>query len=79
MFSFCFLTHNEGQNYISKLVEPILENLFDEEELIIVDDYSTEESTIKYLEELKKNSKIKFYQHSLNKDFAQQKASRMTG
>lgn len=73
MFSFCFLTHNEGRQYISNLVNPILENMFDDEEIIIVDDFSTEETTIKYLEELKENKNIKIFQHSLNKDFAQQK------
>ena len=73
MFSFCFLTHNEGKQYISNLVTPILENMLDDEEIIIVDDFSTDESTLQYLNELKENSRVRFFQHALNKDFAQQK------
>lgn len=73
MFSFGILTHNEGINYLQKLIEPILQFCSDEDEVIIVDDYSDEKSTVNYLESLKNNKRIQIFKHALNKDFAQQK------
>lgn len=75
MFSFCFLVHNEGKDYLSKLFEGMYKTLKDDEEIIICDDNSTEETTISYLNELKElnDDRIKFYTHSLNNDFAAHK------
>ena len=75
MFSFCFLVHNEGKDYLSKLFDEMYKTLRDDEEIIICDDNSTEETTISYLNELKElnDNRIKFYTHSLNNDFATHK------
>jgi glycosyltransferase involved in cell wall biosynthesis len=74
MFSFAILTHNESEEYLSKCVSCILAEMQNDEEIVIVDDYSTNEETISYLDKLQHyNSKIHVQQHALNKNFAQQK------
>lgn len=73
MFSFCFLTHNEGKEYISKLINPILENIHEDEEVIIVDDFSTEKSTIEFLSYLEEDRRIRVFKHALDNDFSKQK------
>ena len=75
MFSFCFLVHNEGNEYLSKLFEDMYKTLQDDEEIIICDDNSTDESTIDFLNAVKSlnDNRIKFFTHSLNNNFAEHK------
>ncbi len=74
MFSFAVLTHNESKDYLEKCISCILASMQNDEELVIVDDFSTNADTIEYLDKLNTyNDKIHIFQHSLNKDFAQQK------
>ncbi len=69
--SFCITTHNEGAVYIKPLLERLLKHLQPEDEIVVVDDFSTEESTVSVLEEYK--DRISLHQHALNGDFAAQK------
>ena len=69
--SYCVTVHNEGQVYLKPLFDRLLKHLQPEDEIIVVDDYSTEESTVKVLEEYK--DKINLYYHSLEGDFASHK------
>lgn len=70
-FSFCLCTHNEGSEYILKCVENIFAALDEIDEVIIVDDYSTDNSTIKCLDSIK--DKCQLFYHSLNGNFAEHK------
>lgn len=69
--SYCITTHNEGELYIKPLLDRLLKHLQPEDEIVIVDDYSTEESTVKVLKEYK--HRVNLYQHSLDGDFASHK------
>ena len=69
--SYCVTTHNEGAVYIKPLLDRLLKHLQPEDEIVVVDDFSTEETTVKVLEEYK--DRISLYQHALDNDFAAQK------
>ena len=68
--SYFILTHNEGQ-YIENLLEKIIQWKDPIDEIIVVDDYSTDELTVSILEKYKDN--IQLFKNPLNKDFATQK------
>ena len=57
--SYALLTHNEGK-YIKKLLPFLIENKREEDEIVIIDDYSEEELTKSLLETYKKDIKL-FY------------------
>jgi glycosyltransferase involved in cell wall biosynthesis len=72
MISAAILTKNEEEN-----IKKCIDSLYFCKEIIIIDDYSTD-STLKIVQDLKvesqkKNQKIKFYQRSLNRNFAKQR------
>lgn len=70
MISFAITTHNEGQ-YIQDLLDqlvPFCETSGDE--IVVVDDFSTDPFTINVLEGYERAGSIKLHQHALNKDFA---------
>jgi glycosyltransferase involved in cell wall biosynthesis len=69
--SYCITTHNEGEAYIRPLLERLLKHLQPEDEIVIVDDFSTEESTVSVLEEYR--DKVNLYFNSLDNDFAAHK------
>ena len=69
--SYCITTHNEGAVYIKPLLERLIKHLQPEDEIVVVDDFSTEESTIAILNEYQ--SKISLHKNSLNGDFAAHK------
>jgi len=56
--SYAILTHNEGE-YIDKLLTFLVENKREEDEIVIVDDNSTDEKTIEVLEKFKSNIVVK--------------------
>lgn len=55
--SYAILTHNEGE-YISKLLNLLYENKTNQDEIVILDDFSTEDTTVKILEEFKSKAKL---------------------
>lgn len=69
--SYCITTHNEGEAYIRPLLERLLKHLQPEDEIVIVDDFSTEESTVSVLEEYR--DRVSLYFNMLNGDFAAHK------
>lgn len=73
MISFAITTHNERQ-YIQKLLDqlvPYCEQSGDE--IVVVDDFSTDEFTRTLLDGYEAMNVIKLYQHALNNDFAAHK------
>lgn len=72
-FSFCVLIHNEGKQYLEKLFSIIQQFMTNDDELIVMDDYSTDKETIDFINSLKLNKSIIVFQHALNKDFATHK------
>lgn len=69
--SYCITTHNEGAAYIKPLLDRLLKHLQPEDEIVVVDDFSTEESTVSVLEEYR--DRINLYFNSLDNDFAAHK------
>jgi glycosyltransferase involved in cell wall biosynthesis len=69
--SYCITTHNEGQAYIRPLLDRLLKHLQPEDEIVIVDDFSTEESTVTILEEYR--DRVSLYFNLLDNDFASHK------
>jgi len=69
--SYCITTHNEGERYLRPLLDRLLKHLQPEDEIVVVDDNSTDETTLKTLEEFR--DKISLYKHSLDGDFAAHK------
>lgn len=69
--SYCITTHNEGYVYIKPLLDRLIKFLQPEDEIVVVDDFSTEPSTVSVLEEYK--DKINLYFNSLDNDFASHK------
>ena len=69
--SYCITTHNEGSVYIKPLLDRLLKFLQPEDEIVVVDDFSTEPSTVNVLEEYR--DRINLYFNSLDNDFAAHK------
>jgi glycosyltransferase involved in cell wall biosynthesis len=71
--SFAILAHNEGED-LGRLLKQITNNTLDYEfEIIVVDDYSTDERTIEILNEYGEMDNVNVFQRKLDKDFAGQK------
>lgn len=73
MISFAITTHNEGQ-YIQDLLDqlvPYCEKTGDE--IVVVDDNSTDSFTVNVLEGYERTGDIKLFNHALNNDFANHK------
>lgn len=73
MISFAITTHNEGeyiQNLLSQLV-PFCEQTGDE--IVVVDDYSTDEFTVALLDAYATGGEIKLIKHALSNNFAEHK------
>ena len=73
MISFAITTHNEGayiQDLLDQLV-PYCERTGDE--IVVVDDFSTDPFTINVLEGYERAGSIKLHQRALNNDFAAHK------
>jgi glycosyltransferase involved in cell wall biosynthesis len=69
--SYCITTHNEGSVYLEPLLFKLTKNLSDEDEIIVVDDFSDESTTLSVLDKYK--DKIKLFKHKLDGDFAAHK------
>ncbi len=70
--SYSMLTHNETDS-LYKLIEFIVEHKDEEDEIVILDDYSDNEKTKEILDTMCSIHEIKFEQRSLNKDYGAQK------
>lgn len=70
-YSYCLCVHNEGRDYLERCLFHIKACMTPDDELVIVDDYSTNPDTVKVLEELSKT--ITIYKHALNGNFAEHK------
>lgn len=66
MISFVILCHNEG-DYLKKVIPNVELYLRDGDEIIIVDDMSTDMETVEYLSTLK----LKVVKHALNNNFSE--------
>ena len=78
--SYSILTHNETVS-LMKLIDFLLEYKDEEDEIVILDDYSDNEKTSAYLDVVCSIHEIKFEQRHLLKDYAGQKnyLNRMCG
>jgi glycosyltransferase involved in cell wall biosynthesis len=75
LISFAITTHNEGE-YVQELLNqliPYCEKVNGEAEIVIVDDFSTDEFTLSILNGYEAVGSIQLYQHHLNNDFATHK------
>ena len=70
--SYSILTHNETTS-LMKLIDFLLEYKDEEDEIVILDDYSDNEKTSAYLDAACSIHEIKFEQRHLHKDYAGQK------
>lgn len=71
--SYCITTHNEGAIYIKPLLDRLLKYIQPEDEIVIVDDFSTDPSTVSVLEEYRDKDGLSLYFNSLDNDFASHK------
>ena len=70
--SYGILTHNEGA-YIERLLSFLVSHKREEDEIVVVDDYSEDVLTKAILEEYEADAHIKLYKHSLENHFGNQK------
>lgn len=57
--SYAILTHNEG-DYIEKLLSFLVENIREEDEIVVVDDYSEDKKTVKVLKKYSEHIKLDY-------------------
>lgn len=70
MISFAITTHNEGQ-YIQELLDQLVPYCdHTKDEIIVVDDNSTDPFTVNILEGYERSGAIRLFNHALNNDFA---------
>lgn len=69
--SYCIGTHNEGPTYLIPLFDTILKHMDPVDELVVIDDYSDDQATIKVLDTY--SDRINLFQHKLDSDFASHK------
>ena len=70
--SYSILTHNETDS-LSELIQFLVKHKDEEDEIVILDDYSDNEKTSAYLDVVCSIHEIKFEQRHLLKDYAGQK------
>jgi len=70
--SYSLLTHNETDSLL-KLIEFLVKHKDEEDEIVILDDYSDNEKTKEILDTMCSIHEITFEQRNLNKDYASQK------
>ena len=70
--SYSIMTHNEDESLL-KLINFIVDNKDEEDEIVILDDYSDNEKTKEILDTMCSVHNIKFEQRALMKDYAGQK------
>ena len=70
--SYSILTHNETDS-LSELIQFLVKHKDEEDEIVILDDYSDNEKTSAYLDVVCSIHEIKFEQRHLHKDYGGQK------
>ena len=70
--SYSILTHNEGESLL-KLINFLIEHKDEEDEIVILDDYSDDKTTKEILDSMCSIHEIRFEQRHLLKDYAGQK------
>ena len=70
--SYSILTHNEDESLL-KLLEFLVNHKDEEDEIVILDDFSNNETTKEILDSMCSIHEIKFEQRNLNKNYAEQK------
>lgn len=71
VISYIIGTHNEESAYIDRLISQILKSKDPEDEVIVVDDFSTNPETLSSLEKFQDT--VQVYKHALKGDFAAHK------
>lgn len=71
MIAYCINTANESRSYIQPLLDRLIKCKQPQDEIVVVDDYSANEETLKVLEEY--SDKISLYKRKLEGDFAAHK------
>lgn len=69
--SYCITVHNEGSVYLEPLFQKLIKHTKPEDEIVVVDDMSDEESTIKTIS--KYEDRINYYKHKFEGNFADHK------
>jgi len=73
LISFAITTHNEGE-YIRELIDQLVPHCeVTGDEIVVVDDNSTDPFTVSMLYDYDNSDKIQLYQHELNHNFAEHK------
>ena len=70
--SYSILTHNETDS-LSELIQFLVKHKDEEDEIVILDDFSNNETTKEILDSMCSIHEIKFEQRNLNKNYAEQK------
>ena len=70
--SYCILTHNETDS-LSELIQFLVKHKDEEDEIVILDDYSNNEKTKEILDTMCSIYEIKVEQRHLHKDYGSQK------
>lgn len=70
--SYLITIHNE-EDSLDKLLNLLCENIGDNDEIIMLDDYSTNEKTVKIINKFKLDPNVFYYQTRLNGDFSKHK------
>ena len=70
--SYSILTHNETDSLL-ELIHFLMDNKDEEDEVVILDDYSDNPTTVEILDSMCSIYEIKFEQRHLNKNYAEQK------
>jgi glycosyltransferase involved in cell wall biosynthesis len=69
--AYCLNTANESRSYIQPLLERLIKGKQPQDEIIVVDDFSTNEETLKVIEEY--SDKISLHKRKLEGSFAEHK------
>ena len=73
LISYLVTTHNEGKQL--KPLFKLLSKYMDNNECVILDDFSDRAETMDLLEEMRVSGSYRIYQHKLNGDYAEHKNS----
>lgn len=70
--SYLITVHNENKT-LSNLLERLIKYIQDEDEIIILDDFSDNEKTKEILSKYSQLNNVKIYQHALNRNYGEHK------
>ena len=73
LISYLITTHNEGENLQKLFWRVAYESGDHTKEIVVVDDYSTDEKTIEILTRWSNNKSIKLHKHALNDHYGEHK------